>query len=123
MQVLLPAVLTILVSPVVLLNAFGDGSTSTAGRFLLGIVVALTATSVFCAIMMLRRSAWARRWLLLLSSVIVVAQFSAYELTEVPDRQLTAVYHAGVMILAVLALSSPVATAWCRPEGQSIVRS
>ena len=44
----------------------------------------------------------------------MVAQFGAYELTEAPDTQLTAVYHAGVMILVVLALSSPVATAWSR---------
>jgi hypothetical protein len=116
LQVLLPAVLTIVVSPLVLLNALfdGNGSPSTAERLLLGVVVALAATSAFCAIMMLRRSAWARRWLLLLSSLIVVAQFSEYELAKVSGTQLAAVYHAGVMILVVLALSSPVATAWCR---------
>ncbi|GAA2135568.1 hypothetical protein GCM10009844_00960 [Nocardioides koreensis] len=115
-EVLLPAVLTILVGPLVLLEALLDvgGPSSTAERLLLGGVVALAATSIFCAVMMLRRSAWARRWLLLVSSLIVVAQFWEYELTGASDRQLTAMYHAGVMILVVLALSSPVATAWCR---------
>jgi len=115
-EVLLPAVLTILVGPLVLLDALlhESGSVSTAERWLLGVVVALAATSISCAVMMLRRSAWARRWLLLVSSLIVVAQFWEYEIAGVADRQLTAMYHAGVMILVVLALSSPVATAWCR---------
>jgi hypothetical protein len=36
----------------------------------------------------------------------------AYEIAEDPD--LSAVYHPGVMILVVLALSSSAAAAWCR---------
>lgn len=116
-QVLLPAVLTTVLSPLVVLVALLDrhGSTPTAERLLLGIVLTLAATSIVCAILMLRRSALARRWLLLLSSLIVVAQFIEYELTELPDRQLTTVCHTGVTILAMLALSSPVAAAWCHP--------
>jgi hypothetical protein len=113
-QVLLPAILTIVVGPLTLLNALLDldGSTSTADQVLLYLVVALAATAVLCAVRMLSRSAWARRWLLLLSSLIVVADLVAYELAASPG--LGATYHAGVMILVVLALSSPAATAWCR---------
>jgi hypothetical protein len=114
--VLLPAILTIVIGPLTLLNALLalDGSTSTADEVLLYLVVALSATAVLCAVRMLSRSAWARRWLLLLSSLIVLADFAAYELASSPG--LTATYHAGVMILVVLALSSPAATAWCRPK-------
>jgi hypothetical protein len=60
---------------------------------------------------MLRRSVWSRRWLLLLSSVIVVTDIVAYELGQGPE--LTEVYHAAIMILVVLALSSTAATTWC----------
>ncbi|MDX6324351.1 MAG: hypothetical protein QOK15_705 [Nocardioidaceae bacterium] len=113
-QVLLPAILTILIGPLALLNALLqlDSSSSRPDRALLYAVAALAAVSVVCAIRMLGRSAWGRRWLLLLSSLIVVVDLVAYELGGAKD--LSAVYHAGVMILVVLALSSPAATAWCR---------
>jgi hypothetical protein len=42
----------------------------------------------------------------------VVTDMVAYEIAEDPD--LSAVYHPGVMILVVLALSSSAAAAWCR---------
>ena len=115
-QVLLPAVLVILVGPAALLAVLWDasGSGSAAERLLTGVVVALAATSVACAVLMLRRSAWARRWLLLLSSLIALAQFVEYELSDDSGTQLAAVRHAGVTVMAVLALSSPIATAWCR---------
>ena len=116
LQVLLPAVLVTLVGPAVLLAALWDseGVVSTSEHLLTGVVVALAATSIACALLMLRRSAWARRWLLLLSSLVAVAQFLEFEVSDVSGTQLAAVRHAGVTILAVLALSSPVATAWCR---------
>nr|WP_218851823.1 LssY C-terminal domain-containing protein [Nocardioides panaciterrulae] len=116
LQVLLPAVLAIVVGPAVLLDALGiwTGDASTAEHLLLGFVVALAVASLACAVMMLRRSAWSRRWLLLLSCLIAVAQFVEYDVSDVTGTQLAAVRHAGVTIMAVLALSSPVATAWCR---------
>ena len=116
-QVLLPAIVTFVVSPLVLLDAVlgWSESASSGERLLLGIVIALAASSVGCGVMMLRRSAAARLWLLLLSSLIVLAQLLEYELTAVHDTQLSVVYHVAVMLLVVLALSSPIATAWCRP--------
>jgi type II secretory pathway component PulF len=116
LQVVLPAVLVILVGPAALLGAALDSAEggSTSEHLLTGVVVALAATSIACALLMLRRSAWARRWLLLLSSLIALAQLTEYELSSASGTQLAAVRHAGVTILAVLALSSPVATAWCR---------
>lgn len=115
-QVLLPAILVIVVGPLSLVLAFLDGGPflSTADRWVLGVVVALAASAVLCAIRMLGQAAWARRWLLLLSSLIVLAQLGQYEVTQTRATQLPAVYHAGAMILVVLALSSPAATAWCR---------
>jgi hypothetical protein len=112
-QVVLPAVLTIVLGPLTLLSALLslDGSTPTSERVLLYGVAFLAVISVVCAVRMLGRSVWSRRWLLLLSSVMVVTDLVAYELGEGPD--LTEVAHAGVMILVVLALSSSAATAWC----------
>ena len=116
LQVLLPAILTIVVGPLSLLTALSDrdGFPTTAERLLLGVAVILTVTAVLCAIGMLRRSAWARRWLLLLSSLIVVVQLSEFELVTHPPTQLTATLESGVMILVLFALSSPVAARWCR---------
>jgi hypothetical protein len=112
-QVVLPAVLTIVLGPVTLLSALLDldGSAPSSQRVLLYGVAILAAISVVCAVRMLGRSVWSRRWLLLLSSIIVVTDLVAYELGGGPD--LTEIYHAGVMILVVLALSSSAATAWC----------
>jgi hypothetical protein len=112
-QVVLPAVLTIVLGPLTLLRAMLalDRSAPTSERLLLYGVAFLAAISVVCAVRMLGRSAWSRRWLLLLSSVIVVTDTVAYELSAGPD--LTEVFHAGVMILVVLALSSSAAAAWC----------
>jgi hypothetical protein len=112
--VLLPAVLTFLLGPLALLNALRsvDGSSSTTPRMLLYGVAVLAAISILCGIRMLGRSDWGRRWLLLLSSVIVVIHLVAYEIAE--DPHLSAVYHPGVMILVVLALSSSAAASWCR---------
>jgi hypothetical protein len=112
-QVLLPAVLTFLLGPVALVNALLalDESSSTFARVLLYAVAALAAISVFFGIRMLGRSVWGRRWLLLLSSVIVVTDIVAYETMD--DPALSAVYHPGVMILVVLALSSSAAAGWC----------
>jgi hypothetical protein len=112
-QVVLPAVLTIVLGPLTLLRALLalDRSAPTSERVLLYGVAVLAAISVVCAVRMLGRSVWSRRWLLLVSSVIVVADMVAYGLSEGPD--LTEVYHAGVMILVVLALSSSAAAAWC----------
>ncbi|HVH94095.1 MAG TPA: LssY C-terminal domain-containing protein [Nocardioidaceae bacterium] len=120
LEVLLPAILTIVLGPLSLLTALSDlgGFSSTPERLLLGVAVALTVTSVLCAIGMLRRSAWARRWLLLLSSLIVVAQLSEFELATQPRTQLTATLHSGVMILVLFALSSSAATAWCQRTPQ-----
>jgi hypothetical protein len=120
-QVLLPAILAIAVGPLVILDALASagGLRTTAESVLLGLVVALAASCVICGLLMLRRSATARRWLLVLSSSIVLTQFVFYEASDAPDKQLTAVYHAGVMILVVLALSSPVATRWCRRASRS----
>lgn len=116
LQILLPAIFTFVVTPLVLLNAvLGRSDWSSADRLLLGVVIALGALAVACAVMMLRRSAAARLWLLLLSSLIVLARFLEYELTGSHDTQLSVVYHVAVMILVVLALSSPIATTWCRP--------
>ena len=120
LQVLLPAVLVTLVGPAVLLAALADSAVgaSTSEHLLTGAVIALAATSIACAVLMLlRRSAWARRWLLLLSCLIAVAQFVEYDVSDVAGTQVAAVRHAGVTILAVLALSSPVATAWCQRAG------
>lgn len=116
LQVLLPAILTIVLGPLSLLTALSDrdGFSSTAGRLLLGVAVTLTVSAVACAVGMLRRSAWARRWLLLLSSLIVVVELSQFELATHPRTQLTATLHSGAMILVLLALSSPAAAAWCR---------
>jgi hypothetical protein len=112
-QVVLPAVLTIVLGPLTLLRALLalDGSAPTSERVLLYAVAVLAVMSMVCAVLMLRRSVWGRRWLLLLSSLIVVTDLVAYELKKGP--QLTEVFHAGVMILVVLALSSSAATAWC----------
>jgi hypothetical protein len=112
-QVVLPAVLTIVLGPLTLLKALLglDRSAPTSERALLYGVAVLAAISVVCAVRMLRRSAWSRRWLLLLSSVIVVTDMVAYGLSAGPD--LAEVYHAAVMILVVLALSSSAATDWC----------
>ncbi len=113
-QVLLPAILTMLIGPLTLLTAVLDGSWETSSeRVLLGIVVVLAASAVVCAIQMLRRSAWARRVLLSLTGLIVVTDMVAYEASPDSATQLSAVYHAGVMILVLLALSSEAATAWC----------
>jgi len=116
LQVLLPAILTIVLGPLSLLTAANDrdGFPSTSERLLLGVAVTLTVTAVLCAIGMLRRSAWARRWLLLLSTLIVAVQLSEFELATHPRTQLTATLHSGVMILVLFALSSPAAAAWCR---------
>jgi hypothetical protein len=112
-QVVLPAVLTIVLGPLTLLRALLalDRSAPTSERLLLYGVAVLAAISVVCAVRMLGRSVLSRRWLLLVSSVIVVADMVAYGLSEGPD--LTEVYHAGVMILVVLALSSSAAAVWC----------
>ena len=112
-QVVLPAVLTIVLGPLTLLRALLalDGSAPTSERVLLYGTAALSTISVVCAVGMLRRSVWSRRWLLLLSSVIVVTDIVAYELGQGPE--LTEVYHAAIMILVVLALSSTAATTWC----------
>lgn len=120
LEVLLPAILTLVLGPLSLLTALSDrgGFSSTAERLLLGVAVALTVTSVLCAIGMLRRSAWARRCLLLLSSLIVVVQLSEFELATHPRTQLTATLHSGVMILVLFALSSSAATAWCHQTPQ-----
>src|SRR3954449_8525859 len=120
LEVLLPAILTIVLGPLSLLTALSDrgGFSSTTERLLLGVAVALTVTSVLCAIGMLRRSAWARRWLLLLSSLIVVVQLSEFELATHPRTQLTATLHSGIMILVLFALSSSAATAWCHRTPQ-----
>ena len=115
-EVLLPAILTMVVGPLALLSViFDDGARSTSEGLLLGIVVVLAGTSFVCAILMVRGSAWARRWLLFLTSLIVVADVVAYEASGEASTQLSAVYHAGVMILVLLALSSSRATAWCLP--------
>ena len=118
-QVLLPAILTMVVGPLTLLGALFDdaGSRSSAARWILSVGIALGATSVVCAFLMLRRSAWARRWLLLLASLFVTADLVTYEVAADPGTQLSVVYHAGVMILVVLALSSPAATTWCHRGG------
>lgn len=119
-EVLLPAILTMVVGPLALLGAiFDGGSRSAAERLVVGVVVVLAATSFVCAILMVRGSAWARRWLLLLTTLIVIADVVAYEASGDAGTQLSAVYHAGVMILVVLALSSSAATSWChrRPGG------
>jgi hypothetical protein len=112
-QIVLPALLTIVLGPLTLLRALFalDRSAPTSERVLLYGVALLAAISVVCAVRMLGRSVWSRRWLLLLSSVIVVTDMVAYELGRGPD--LTEVYHAAVMILVVLALSSSTADAWC----------
>ncbi len=116
-QVVLPAILTFVVGPVALLNALLslDDSSSTSTRWLLYGVAALAVVSILCAVRILGRSVWSRRWLLLLSSISVVSDLLAYELAADPDP--SEVYHAGVMILVVLALSSSAATAWCRRSG------
>lgn len=115
-QVLLPAVLTIVVGPLALAAAFLDPAAllSTADRVSLGVVVVLAAVSVLCAFLTLRRSAWARRGLLLLAGLVVLTQLGHLTLAGSPSAQLARLSHAGVMILVVLALSSPTATAWCR---------
>ena len=112
-QVLLPALLTVVLGPLTLLRALLalDGSASTSERVLLYGVAGLASLAVVCAVRMLGRSAWARRWLLLLSSVIVVTDLVAYEVGGGPD--LAELAHAGIMILVVLALSSSAAVAWC----------
>ena len=51
-------------------------------------------------------------------SVIVVTDIVAYELGQGPE--LTEVYHAAVMILVVLALSSSAATTWCNGKRPSL---
>lgn len=119
-QVVLPAVLTIVLGPLTLLSALLalDGSATTSERVLLYGTAVLATISVVCAVGMLRRSVWSRRWLLLLSSVIVVTDIVAYELGQGPE--LTEVYHAAVMILVVLALSSSAATTWCNGKRPSL---
>jgi len=116
LQVLLPAILTFVASPLAALSVLLGWSdpASSKEHVLQGVVVALAASSVASGVLMLRRSAAARLWLLSLLSLIVLAQFLEYELTVVHGTQLHAVYHVAVVILAVLALSSPIATAWCR---------
>ena len=118
-QVLLPAVLAFVLGPFALLNALlsVDGSSPTTPRMLLYGVAVLAAISILCGIRMLGRSDWGRRWLLLLSSVIVVTDMVAYEIADDPD--LSAVYHPGVMILVVLALSSSAAAAWCQRSAKT----
>ena len=113
-QILLSAILTMVVGPLAILGAIvDDGSRSTPERQLLGVIAAVAVASFVCAILTLRGSAWARRWWLLLTSLIVIADVVTYEASGDAGIQLSAVYHAGVMILVVLALSSPAATAWC----------
>jgi hypothetical protein len=51
--------------------------------------------------------------LLVLSSLIALAQLGESTLVETNAALLLATYHAGVMILAVVALSSPTAASWC----------
>ena len=86
-QVVLPAVLTVVLGPLTLLGALLalDDSASTSERVLLYGVAFLAAISVVCAVRMLGRSVWGRRWLLLLSSVIVATDLVAYELGQGPD--------------------------------------
>src|SRR3954453_15717193 len=118
-QVLLPAVVAFVLGPLALLNALRsvDGSSSTTPRMLLYGATVLAAVSILCGIRMLGGSDWGRRWLLLLSSVIVVTDLVAYEIAE--DPNLNAVYHPGVMILVVLALSSSAAASWCRRSART----
>jgi hypothetical protein len=114
-QVLLPAALTLLLGPIAAWSAIRNRQDLTASyeRWLLAAAIVLALAAVVCAVRMLARSAWARRVLLVLSSLIVLAQLGESTLVETNAALLLATYHAGVMILAVVALSSPTAASWC----------
>jgi hypothetical protein len=87
--------------------------TSTSEKVLLAAAIVLALAAVACAAGMLARSAFARRVLLVLASLIVLDQLGESTLADTNAALLLATYHAGVMILAVVALSSPTAAEWC----------
>lgn len=118
LQVLLPALLTIVVAPLEILGVVRDRGDlhGSSERLLQGVAVLLAVAAVAATARMLTRSEAARRLLLLLASLIVLTQLSESQLVETNASRLLSTFHAGVMILAVVALSSPAATTWCRRD-------
>ncbi|MDX6298967.1 MAG: hypothetical protein QOF53_181 [Nocardioidaceae bacterium] len=114
-QVLLPAILTLVLGPIALWSAIHNRQdlTATSEKVLLTAAIVLALAAVASAAGMLARSAFARRVLLVLASLIVLDQLGESTLADTNAALLLATYHAGVMILAVVALSSPTAADWC----------
>ena len=114
-QVLLPAILTLVLGPIAVWSAIRDRQDLSASseKVLVAAAIVLALAAVASAAGMLARSAFARRVLLVLASLIVLDQLGESTVTDTNAALLLATYHAGVMILAVVALSSPTAADWC----------
>lgn len=113
LQVWFPALVNLIGAPLVVWGLLREWPADAAHRWGSVAEIAFTLTTALLALLLvIRRNNTARQVLLGVAAFTVVTHFSAYAVAESDDVRSAAVLAATLAIFVLIALSSPVATAW-----------